>query len=359
MKKLVLFLLFMIGMPYVLSFENVTLEYDYPSQVLVGEEVEIKVKLINTAGDNVWECHVKIDKEEIPDYVLPFIDFKVDEAKFKAPLYYKKNGKNGEDQVSLKFVFKKGIRGGTYSIPVIFSGRVGPCKDGCVPLPPQEKKIKIAVIIPKPLLSIHTNERIEVKTDEARIPFIIKNSGTGKAENIVITTTPENIPTKIDLNGSTLAPGEEKKGEIIIDATKLSSGIYSLDINLTYSDQDLNNAGLKKTVDIVVKKESPPTTPPKENTKGDMYYTQGLQSFSEGSYRDAINSLIDAELQYMGSGDTEKALECRAKIESIIDTLTAENKEVNRDRYYLLIGLLTGSAISGIGLLLLIYSKGI
>ncbi|MCD6466662.1 MAG: hypothetical protein J7L10_01915 [Methanomicrobia archaeon] len=358
MKKLALFLMFLIGMPYVLSYDNVTLEYDYPSQVFVGEEIEIKVKLTNTAGNNVWECKVRIDKEKILDYVLPFVDFKVDEAKFKAPLYYKKHDKYGEDQVSLKIVFKKGIRGGTYTIPIVFSGRVGACKDGCIPLPPQEKKIKIVVIVPKPFLSIQTNKRVEVKTDTVDIPFVLKNSGTGKAKNIVITTSPGELPTEVDLNSTELAPEGELEGKIILDASQLSTGIYTLDINLTYSDENYNNSGKKETVEIVVTKETTPTTtPPPENDKGDTYYAQGMQNLSDKSYEEAINSFIDAEFHYLNAGNTEKALECRTKIEAIINLLNAEKEVENTDKYLLIIGLLIGSALSGIGLTVWLYNK--
>lgn len=359
MKKIVLFLIVLMGMPYVLSYENVTLEYDYPSQVLVGEEIEIKVKLTNTAGNNVWDCKVKIDKEKIPNYVLPFIDFRVDEAKFTAPLYYMKRGEHGQDQVSLKIVFKKGVRGGTYSIPLVFSGRVGECKDGCIPLPPQEKKLRIAVIVPKPFLTIQTTKRVEVKTDTVDISFVLKNSGTGKATNIVITTSPGELSTEVDLNSTVLNVEEEMKGTIILDASQLEAGTYSLDINLTYSDENFNNSGKKETVDVVVTKEKITETPP-PTSQGDTYYVQGLQNLSNEAYKEAIASFIEAEFHYLNAGDTEKASECRDQIETITNLLNAKEKEDSTDKYLLtIIGLLIGSAVSGVGLMVWLYNKGI
>jgi hypothetical protein len=361
MKKLVLLLVFLIGIPYVLSYDNVTLEYEYPSQVLVGEEVEIKITLINTAGNNVWECQVKIDKESIPDRFIEYMQFTVDEAEFTGPIRYKMRDEYGTDQISLKMRFKKGIRGGTYTIPLLFSGRVGECKDGCIPLPPQEKDIKVTVIVPKPFLTLQTNARVEAKEETVTIPFKLKNTGTGKATNIVVTTGPAEIPTEVELNSTALNPENELDGTIILDASGLSTGVYPLDINLTYSDENFNNSGKKETIDIIITREpqtetSPPTTEP---PRGNMYYEEAMQQLSEGSYREAVTSFIEAEFEYLRAGDTGKALECRDNVEEIIDILSTEKEPEGTDTYSIVVGLLIGSAVSGIAMIVWLYNRGI
>ena len=360
MKKIVLLLVLLMGVPSARSYDNVTLEFEYPSQVLVGEEIEIAVTLTNTAGNNVWECYVRIDKEGIPDHILQYIDFKVDEAKFKAPLYYKKKGVYGTDQVSLKLRFEKGVRGGTYTIPILFSGRVGECKDGCIPLPPQEKKVKVAVIVPKPFLTLQTNSRIEAKEETVQIPFQLKNTGTGKATNIVVTTSPLDLPAEVELNGTVLEPDNEMEGRITLDTSKLVTGVYTMDISLTYSDENFNDSGRKESVDVIVSNEGPTTTPPPttEAPRGDIYYAEALQQLSDESYKDAVASFIDAEVEYLRSGNTEKAVESRNHVEEILDTLALEKDRGGTDSFSVIVGLLAGSALSGVGMILWLDSKG-
>ncbi len=361
-KKLVLLLIVLIGTPWLRGYDNVTLDYEYPSQVLVGETVEITVTLTNTAGDNVWGSKVSINKEGISEKALPYIDFVQDEAKFKAPIRYKMNDEIQTDQVTLKFRYTEGIRGGTYTIPIVFSGRIGPCKEGCVPLPTQEKKIRISAIVPKPRLTFNVNKRIETSTDTAEVPFILKNTGTGKAKNIVLTTSPPDIPSEVELEGKELAPSAELQGTIVFDTSEVSSGVYTLNIDLTYTDDNLNNSQTQATVDLVVNKHntSPTTTTPPSTAapKGDTYYEQGMQYLSEKAYTKAIQSFIEAKVQYLEVGDTEKALECEAKINGTLTSITAE-KEENMDDYSLIIGTLAGSALSGMALIGWLYNRKI
>ncbi|MEA1994115.1 MAG: hypothetical protein U9N35_06970 [Euryarchaeota archaeon] len=369
MKKIgltVLISLLLMGISHIQGFDDVSLEYSVeygrPLDIaLVGDEVKIHVKLRNTSGDNVWNCKVEIDKEKISAGALPFIDFKKDVAEFREPMKYKMHDEIQEDQVTLTIVFKKGIRGGTYEIPLLFTGKVGPCIDGCISLRPQKKVIEVPVIIPKPMLTIQTSGRVEANADSAEIPFVLKNGGTAKAENIVITTSPQSIPSEVKLDSKVLATGAEMNGTVLLDVSTLSTGVYPVEIDLTYSDEDLNNEEKKKTVDVVVTREvTQSTTPPStEVPQGDPYYNQAMQSLSDGSYGEAINSLIKAKMEYSNSGNTEKALECENQINSTIGLLSKQNEEENGvDRPSVIIGLLVGVILSGAALTLWLYNEG-
>lgn len=340
---------------------DVTVEQITPAKVYVGDTVNVTLNIANVSesdGEKLWDATVFIDETILDEDVREAITINEPDG---VPVEYGGTQHQGDElwpgeetSVELSFTLDDDAPGGTYYIPVVLTGKRGPCPQGCHPWREEVITLSINVIHGLPAISLNiSSDNTAAEGETLSVGFTIRNLGSAPAyelEAMVASEYPSlvsqvNMPT----DTGTLEPNGSVEGSVAIFTSSLGEGEFELRLDVSFEDAKGQQYSQKKSFSLSIL----PSQQASFEQQGDAAYDEGGSLLDSGDYKAAMEAFSRAKQLYVLSESDDKVSLCEQKIDetyqALETSLTPEPVEEN-DNYLLLIGLFTGAVAAFLGL---------
>ncbi|MBN1786697.1 MAG: hypothetical protein JW825_06915 [Candidatus Methanofastidiosa archaeon] len=333
-----------------------------PAKIYTGDTVTLTVEISNVSTDSsekLWGALIFIDQTLINQNLLDYMTIYDPEG---VSVEYDGNEHQGTEiwpgdvvYADITFKLDENAPGGVYQIPIVLTGKRGPCTQGCHPWMEEPIYYSINIIHGIPALSISFSENnIATLGDTLMIGFTLKNLGSDDAMNITpsIVSDYPSLVGQINLSGdqTTLQPNQTLDGTMAIYTSSVGVGEYNIQLYVDFADRKSKTYLQKKSVSFSVLESSELTY----EERGDALYDSALGHYSESDYKNAIIDFSVAKGFFDMAGAEEKSSSCATYLDTIYleleTSLTPEPVVEEIEHFYLLIvGLVAGfvATISG------------
>ncbi len=288
-----------------------------PEIVSPGQEVTIRVTVLNDIGTYMWNTEVYIDKlmipEELQDHVEIIVGNKGD-LKLPSPM-----STGDKETVELKIRITEQIPADELDVPIIVSTEEGICEGhGCIPFrtdPPKYAHIEILRTKPSVLLTLDIKsfllqaEDCGIITTTLDVPFRIKNVGNTSVYNISFYLASEKLYFDYDVetpkNLNELRENEEVSGTFKLYLNEVGVNVYTIVIRATYYDRYNKKFTIEDQITIEVRNEAY------------SFYAKAEEYYNNCNYTKAEEYYTNAKNKYEEAGNTNMALKIERKIYAI------------------------------------------
>ncbi|HOP09460.1 MAG TPA: hypothetical protein PLC12_04510 [Candidatus Methanofastidiosa archaeon] len=335
-----------------------------PVSISVGDTVTLVVEVTNVSTDTtekLWDAVMFIDQELIDQTLLSHMTINEPDG---APVLYEGNDhidsylRPGETATAtLTFTLDNELAGGNYQIPLVLTGKRGPCSQGCSPWREDPIYFSINVIHGIPALSISfSDNNIATEGDTLMLGFTLKNLGSDDAMEMEASIASEypSFVGQVNLSEtvSTLGPNETLTGTIAVFTSAIGVGEFEIQLFINYSDRNGKVYEQSKTVSFKVLESSELTY----EEMGDASYASAVEYYSSKDYKSAILDFALAKELYDMAGVDDKSEECSQYLDTIYSELVVSLTpdpvvETIGKNHYLVVGLGVGFIVTLIGLL--------
>ncbi|MHC1604923.1 MAG: COG1361 family protein [Candidatus Methanofastidiosia archaeon] len=367
-RSFAIFFVLMLFLPAIIFAINgdfvifLTTENISPEKVYAGDTVYLTISVENASldeGEKLWDAKIFVDQDVMSEQVASNIVINEPDG---ISIEYTGNehpGKEiwpGESEVGILSITVKGdAPGGSYPIPVVLTGKRGPCPEGCSPWREEPLYVSVKVIHGIPALSAtFPEENTAVFGDTLTIPFTLKNLGSSEALDILpemILDQPSFVgQVNIQDNKNNLMAGESIDASIAIITSSLGTGEFFLEVKVHYKDSKDKTYLLTKNVAFSILESGKKTY----EELGNEAFQSGEDYFTNQEYELAIEFYSKAKGFYEAANLLQNSLQCQQKIEESF-TLLKESQQPppqqfkNRN-YLLIVGLVMGALAAFLGL---------
>jgi len=335
-----------------------------PTKIYTGETVTLTVEIANVSSDSsekLWGAVIFIDQTLISESLLEHMTIDEPEG---SPVVYDGNEHQGTEvwpgdtvYSTITFTLDNNAPGGVFQLPLVLTGKRGPCNQGCHPWREDPSYFSINIIHGIPALTISFSENnIATVGDTMMVDFSMKNLGSDDAIEIeprIVSEYPSLVgQINIVDDVTTLAPNNTLNGTLAIFTSSVGVGEFEIELYVAYADRKGKAYEQNKSVTFSVLESSELTY----EEMGDSYYSTAMEHYSNNEYKEAVLALSLSKGLFDLAGADDKSESCSQYLGSIYleleESLTPEPvvETIGKD-YYLVVGLAVGFAVTLIGLL--------